>query len=332
MCQFNYSKTKSIPFLNKLATLDLYFELYNHNRDVIMKNILIAGGTGLVGRELTYLLLKNGYKVAYLSRSSDGDSSIKRYVWDYKKEYIDLKALHWADVIINLAGYSVSKKRWSKQVKEEIYNSRVLATRFIREELQKNEIHLEHYISASATGIYEYEDVFCDENSRPASNFLADVVTDWEKESLKFTEIKVPASVLRIGLVLSNKGGALTQLAQPIELRVGANLGTGKQPMSWIHVKDLTRMFMHVLENKENGIFNAVGGVCMHSEMNKAIADQLGRKIWMPNVPPFVLKIMLGEMSSMVLNGNSVSNEKIKSTGFKFLYENLESSLKDLLS
>lgn len=297
-----------------------------------MKNVLITGGTGLVGSVLSALLLEKGYSVSHLSRTENLKAAIPKYKWDYKKQYVDTKALIWADVIINLAGKSVADGRWTKQTREEIYNSRILSTRLLHDKIVDGGFNLEQFISGSATGIYENGEELQEETSVPASNFLADVVKDWEKEAFKFSTFNITTSAVRIGVVLSRDGGALPKLLQPIKWGVGADLGSGKQLMPWIHIEDLARLFIYLMENNLSGVYNGVASVNSNSEVNSALAQQLGKKIRLPNVPGFLLKLVLGEMSSVVLEGSNVSNTKTKNSGFSFNYENLSDATKELIS
>ena len=288
-----------------------------------MKNILITGGTGLVGTQLSNYLKKQGYHIAFLSRQKDLTESIPRYQWSYKNQTINIEALQWADIIIHLAGYSVADNRWTKTVKKEIYDSRILGTRFLFDQIKKHDIKLDQFISASATGIYEFGITPQTEESESASSFLADVVKDWEKEIFKFEQHGTPTVAVRIGVVLSQLGGAFPQLIKPIKLGIGADLGTGKQLTPWIHISDLVNVFAFILENKLSGVYNAVSSSDSNSDLNNAFSKALNKKIWLPNIPPFVLKLLLGEMSEIVLNGSNISNKKIKSEGFNFAYPNL---------
>lgn len=297
-----------------------------------MSNILITGGTGLVGTELTKLLSNEGHDVAYLSRSKQS-GLIKSYLWDYGKNEIDLEALKWADIIVHLAGTSVADKRWTSKRKQDIYDSRILTTRLIREKLQENEIDISHFISASATGFYaQTSEEAYDETALPGDDFLAKVVADWEKEIFEFEKLDITTTAVRISVVLSEKSGAFPQLLLPIKLGFGAALGSGKQVMPWIHLDDLARLFDHIIDNKSSGIYNAAATENVtNKEFNKLLADKLRKRLWMPNVPAFALKLLLGEMSSVVTKGTYVSNQKIKQEGFQFKYDSLPLALDELL-
>ncbi|WP_420316904.1 TIGR01777 family oxidoreductase [Ekhidna sp.] len=298
-----------------------------------IKTVLITGGSGLVGTELSQMLEANGYKVTHLSRNPT-QKHYQTFYWDVKKGEIDEEAITTADAIIHLAGAGVSDKRWSDGWKQEIYNSRIDSTRLLREKAISLNPKLKHFISASAVGIYGWDsgDQLVDENSPKGEGFLADVVEDWEKEVDLFNDHNIKTSKIRIGIVLSEKGGALVEMAKPIKFGVGAPLGSGKQYMSWIHIKDLCGIFAHVLQHAQAGIFNGVGpSPKTNKEFTKAVANQLNRPLWLPNVPKFALRLIVGEMSDILIGGNRVSSKKIEDAGFNFRFTALDDALKDLL-
>lgn len=295
------------------------------------KNILIAGGTGLVGQELTASLENQGHRVAFLSRSAVLNKV--SFIWDYQKKYIDPEAFKWADIIVHLAGRSVADGRWTQKAKKEIIESRVLTTRLLKTELEKSGEKIEQFVAASAVGIYEYGHQTRREDSPAANHFLADVVKQWEKELFTFQQINVPTLAIRIGVVLSIDGGALPKLTQPIKLGVGANLGTGKQMTPWIHIEDLAELFAFGISKKLTGIYNGVAPNCVsNSELNQACAQSLGKKLWAPNVPAWFLKLLLGEMAVVVLEGTNVSADKIINEGFAFKYPNIQLATNALLA
>jgi len=296
-----------------------------------MKKVLITGGNGLVGKEITSLLIKKGYRVAHLGRTKRIIPNVTSFTWDLGNLELEEEALHWADIIIHLAGHSVSNGRWSRKTKHLILESRVKSTKLLFQKLNDLNIKLDYFISASAIGLYGYGNEVFHENSSPGNGFLADVVTKWEKEIFNISELNIPVAVLRIGVVLSLLGGAYKKIAQPINIGFGAPLGSGKQLMSWIHVKDLAGMFLFSIENTLIGAYNAVSSeVVSNDEMTKTIAKELKKPLWMPNVPNFILKLVLGEMSEIALKGSHVSNDKIKKSGFLFKFDNLDSAIKNL--
>ncbi|WP_425389971.1 TIGR01777 family oxidoreductase [Ekhidna sp.] len=297
------------------------------------KTILITGGTGLLGTELSKLLTASGYKVIHLSRNPT-QKHYQTFPWDVKKGEIDDEAITSASAIIHLAGAGVSDKRWSESWKKEIYNSRIDSTRLLKEKVAKLNPQLEHYISASAIGYYGWDsgEKLVNEDSDRGEGFLADVVVDWEKEADTFKDLNITVSKVRIGIVLSEKGGALVEMAKPIRFGVGAPLGSGKQYMSWIHIKDLCGIFAHVLENKLQGTFNGVApNPKTNKEFTKAVANQLKKPLWLPNVPKFALRLIVGEMADILIGGNRVSSKKVEEAGFNFQFAALDEALQNLL-
>lgn len=298
-----------------------------------MKTILITGGTGLVGFQLSKLLTEQGYSVTHLSRKPT-QKTYQTYYWDPKKGEIDEQALIEADAIIHLAGAGVADRRWSAAWKKEIYDSRVGATKLLRERLATIDSRVKQVISASAIGFYGLDSgaKWVDESTERGSGFLADVVEDWEAEAHAFADLGVTTSLVRIGIVLSNQGGALVEMARPIRFGIGAPLGSGSQFMSWIHIDDLCRLFTHVLKNELSGTYNAVAPEPQTNKVvTQMIAKALKRPIWLPNVPKFALQILVGEMASILVGGNRVSSKKIQDKRFNFRFALLENALDDLL-
>lgn len=251
-----------------------------------------------------------------------------------KKREIEDEAITSANAIIHLAGAGVSDKRWTEDWKKEIYNSRIDSAKLLKEKVEKLNPKLKHFISASAVGYYGWDsgEELVDENSKKGAGFLADVVRDWEKETEAFESINVPTAMVRIGIVLSEKGGALVEMAKPIKYFVGAPLASGKQYMSWIHLNDLCGIFAHVLENGLEGKFNGVApSPKTNKEFTKSVANQLNKPLWVPNVPKFALRWIVGEMSDILVGGNRVSSKKIEDTGFNFQFVALDDALQNLL-
>ena len=296
--------------------------------------ILITGASGLIGKRLTEMLLEKGYQVAHLSRSKKS-APVPSFVWDVDAGEIDITALEGISTIIHLAGAGVADKRWSHSRKEEILQSRVKSTQLLFNTLLNNPNQVKSFISASAIGYYGFgtsDEVF-HEQSQFGSDFLANVTREWEEDVDKISSLRMRVAKLRIGIVLSDKGGALVEMAKPIRLGFGSPLGSGKQYLSWIHLDDLCAMFIKAVETDlMQGAYNAVSGNWVtNKEMTKTIAKILNKPLWLPNVPAFVLKLVVGQMAEIVLNGSKVSADKIKSTGFNFKYKDLRQALESLL-
>ena len=295
-----------------------------------MRHILITGGSGLVGQQITQLLEKKGYEVAWLSRSAQGKKS---FLWNVEKGEIDRNAIEWADAIIHLAGAGVAEKRWTGERKKLILESRTQSTQLLFSAIEKSEKKPSTFVSASAVGFYGFNTgtSLVDESSRPGSDFLAEVVIAWENEVKKMESLQLRTVLLRIGIVLDAEGGALGEMLKP---PVAAPLGSGDQWMSWIHIEDLARMFVFALEKTTlQGIFNAVGPFpATNQQLTKEAAAAKGKPYLGIGVPGFALKLILGEMAAMVLGGNRVSSQKIQKAGFEFEFPELKAALKDIFS
>jgi hypothetical protein len=296
--------------------------------------ILITGGTGLIGSYLSDQFYADGYHVTHLSRRSV-NGKFKTYQWNIDQKYIDKEAIESADYIIHLAGAGVADKKWTNERKKLLYDSRIDSTRLLFEQVKEHNPNLRQFICASAIGYYgiDTDDQWLNEDADPGEGFLADIVKDWEKEADAFKALGIPTSKVRIGIVLTTEGGALEKIMQPIKYGVGAPLGTGKQYMSWIHIEDLARIFKFVIDHSLEGAVNGVGpNPVTNKAFTKTLASVLKKPIFLPNVPSFVMKLMLGEMSSIVLGGNRVSAEKIEDKGFKFTYPTLDKALRNLIT
>ena len=297
------------------------------------KTILITGGTGLVGTHLSQLLTTKGYMVTHLSRNPT-QKDYKTFYWDIKKREIEDEAIATADAIIHLAGAGVSDERWSPAYKKEIYDSRIDSTRLLKEKVEKLNPQLEHFICASAIGYYGWDsgEKLVDERSEKGEGFLADVVEDWEKEAEALSNLGTKVSMVRIGIVLSDEGGALVEMMKPIKLGAGAPLGSGNQYMSWIHLDDLCQMFAYILEKGLEGTFNGVApSPVTNKAFTRAVAKALKKPLWLPNVPKFALRLIVGEMTDILVGGNRVSSKKMEVAGLKFQYETLDQALHQLL-
>jgi len=293
-----------------------------------MKNILITGGSGLVGKEITKILESKDFSVAWMSRSAQ---SQKSFIWNVEKQQIDPEAIEWADAIIHLAGTGVAEKRWTPERKRDILESRTQSTQLLYEAIEKAKNRPSTFISASAVGFYGFNTGtnLVDENSVAGSDFLAEVVIAWENEVKKMEALDLRTVLLRIGIVLDEVGGALGEMLKP---PVAAPLGSGAQWMSWIHIEDLARMFVFSLEKTTlQGVFNAVApNPATNQQLTQAAAKAKGKLYIGIGVPGFALKVILGEMAAMVLGGNRVSSQKIQKAGFEFEFPDLEPALKDL--
>lgn len=293
--------------------------------------ILITGGSGLIGTRLAEMLIDLGYEVALLSRSGAKHPKYQTFKWDIEKGYIDEAALTYTDYIINLAGASVADGKWTDKRKQEIRDSRIKGTRLLIQLLSQTPHHVKGFLSASAIGIYgnSGERLVAEESSAAEHDFLAEVCRDWEKAAEQALALGIRTVIFRIGIVLSTAGGALPQMAKPIKLLAGAPLGSGQQYMSWIHLDDVCRLFIAALEEpKFQGVYNAVAPhPVTNEEFTRTLAEILHKPLTGLKVPAFGIKLMMGEMSEIVLGGSRVSANKVLHTGFTFEYNYLEEAL-----
>ncbi len=300
------------------------------------KNVLISGGSGFIGRHLTALLIAKGYSVSILSRiGKQNKGDIFYYKWDVVNQIIDENAVLNADYIIHLAGENIADKRWTAKRKIAIIDSREQSTLLLYSVLKRYNKKLDAFISASAVGIYgaiNGEEI-CTENTPPANDFLGYTCQKWES-SLDFIEnLNIRTVKIRTGLVLGKNEGFLKKLTPLFKYRLGSALGSGKQYMPWIHVDDLCFIYYQAIVNPTmSGPYNAaINDSTTNSVFSKTLACVFRYSIWLPNVPAFVLKLVMGEMAVIVLTGRRVSSDKIEQTGFKFQFKNLEGALRNCL-
>ncbi len=298
--------------------------------------VLITGATGLVGSAIVQECHKKNITVHYLTTSRDKlvqKDRYKGFYWDPSTGEIDTACLEGVDTIINLTGASIAK-RWTKKRRNLILKSRVQPLYFLKKTLTHHKHNVKHFISASAIGIYpsSYTKYYDETYPDTSSTFLGRVVRAWEREAEAFTELGIAVSKIRIGLVLSNKGGALLSLAKPVKYWLGAPLGNGLQWQSWIHIIDLARLFVFVTTHQLEGTYNAVAvNPVNQRELIKTIAKTLKKPLFMPNIPSWLVMWLLGRMSILLIESQRVSSKKIESEGFRFKYYHLKSALGNLL-
>jgi uncharacterized protein len=305
--------------------------------------ILITGGTGLLGNALTDALLQRGFSVIILTRNPGEQKSNHPQLfyagWNVPEKIIDKDALTKADYIIHLAGASLAEKRWTKKRKQEIISSRVDSGRLISESLKYKPNKVKGVISASAIGYYGSDSLIpgglqkFEESDPVANNFLGNTCRQWEAAIDSVSDLDKRLVKLRIGIVLSNEGGALKEFKRPIKFGIATILGSGNQVISWIHIDDLLRIFLFMLDNENiSGTFNAVApNPVTNKELILQIAEMERGKNFIPvHVPAFILKLVLGEISNEVLNSSTVSAEKISKTGFIFQYPTIDTAIRQL--
>lgn len=309
-----------------------------------MAVVLITGGTGLIGKNLTRHLVSKGHSVIIMSRNPteiSNDPLITFAVWNIKEQVVDGNAIAKADYIITLAGAGVMDKYWTKKYKQEIVESRIKSNLLIIKGLRENKNKVKGIIAASAIGWYgddadhSIKEKGFVETDDADENFLGDTCKLWEESIEAATDLNKRLVKFRIGIVLSNEGGALPEFKKSLKLGIAGIFGSGKQMVSWIHIDDLCRMFIHAMENENViGTYNAVSILPV---TNKKLMLKLGQShrgsFFIPvHIPKFLLKLILGERSIEILKSTTVNNDKIKATGFTFLYPTVDTALKQLRS
>ena len=298
--------------------------------------ILITGATGLVGTALVNLLLRKGVQVNFLTISQDKitkKTNLQGFFWNPEQGIIDENAFIGVDAIIHLAGANVSK-RWTNTYKQEIIESRIISSNLLFKVLKHNPNQVKQIISASAIGVYpdSLKNIYTENNKNIDDSFLGNVVMKWEESVDKFKLLNIKVCKLRTGIVLSEKGGALFEMLKPIKFGLGAAFGTGKQIQSWIHLTDLTEMYLFAAKNQLEGIYNAVApNPISNKQLTVAIAKKLKKPLFLPNIPEFIMQMVLGEMHEILFSSQNVNNHKIINEGFSFKYTSVEKALEHLL-
>jgi uncharacterized protein (TIGR01777 family) len=292
-------------------------------------HVLLAGGTGLIGRKLEKSLTDKGIQVSVLSRNPKRPNE---YKWDPSKKEISFQDLHQVQVLINLSGAGIADKRWSEARKKELYDSRIGTNEFLYSLVEKMP-SLKQFISSSGINCYGYEDdrrVYSEDDPF-GKDYLSELVRSWEESADLFSS-HVRVAKVRTAVVLDNTGGVLQKMCAVVKMGIGSPIGSGKQLMPWIHKEDLVNLIIHVMENNLEGAFNAVAGCDSNANFMHSIARTMHKPFFFPKVPSFIMKLLYGEMSSVLLLGLNASNDKIVESGFVFRYMEIESALEDLLT
>ena len=299
--------------------------------------VIISGAAGLVGSALCKMLSDNGYEPIILSRKKNSASPYKTIVWDLEKNQIgDGVEEIEADYVIHLAGAGIAEKKWSENRKAEIISSRVKGANLLAKLIAGMKNKPKAYISAAAIGIYgnradENLDEFS-EIKKDSKEFLVQSCIAWENSANEIKQMGIRTALLRIGIVLSTHGGALSKMLPSYKFGAAAYFGSGEQYFSWIHIEDLCNAFLYLLKNEHcEAAFNAVAP---NPEKNKIfakkIADAKNQKALLLPVPAFALKLAMGEMSAIVLDSAKVYPKRLLDSGFQFKFPELTSALKDL--
>jgi uncharacterized protein (TIGR01777 family) len=292
-------------------------------------NILVTGGTGLIGGALVRDLMNKGHDLIILTRDKSKAPSDIRAVENLK----EIDAGEVIDVVINLAGAPINK-RWSSSYKKVLVSSRVQTTKNVIEFIKKVEHKPELLITASAVGYYgSQEGAVLDEAALPRNEFTYQLCKGWEQEALKAQNLGVRVCIARLGVVLSKRGGILSQMRTPFKLGLGGKIGNGKQYLSWVHIDDVVSAFNFFIEDKkQSGAFNVTSP---NPVENVTFTKALGRQLNRPTlfqIPGIVVKLVFAQMGeTLLLKGQRVIPSRLRAAGFKFQYVKIEQALKGLI-
>jgi uncharacterized protein (TIGR01777 family) len=296
----------------------------------LMPNVLISGGTGLIGSEVAAHLTQLGYSIKILTRKPTNESQ-NLYNWNIEKGQIDPKAWEGTDYVISLAGSSIIGGRWTDKRKKDLINSRVDSTSLLVKTIQENNITIKHFIQASAMGYYgDSGETILTEDSSAGKDFMAKLCVDWENAAKPIGQ-NAKLSILRIGLYLSKSGGVYATLGKVAKFYIASAFGNGKMYANYTHKDEFAKLIGQLFENKTApGVYNIVGENPF--QMNDFIADiaqNVGAKAWLPNIPTFLLKLALGEMSATLLNSYRVTSPKLNEAKFH-IYKTTKDALEAL--
>lgn len=297
-----------------------------------MRRVVITGGTGLVGIHLSALLEKEKYDVVHLSRSKKPGTKFKSYRWDPESGYCDKDAFRDGGTVIHLAGANIGEKRWTAQRKKEIISSRTETARLIYDVSVASGIRPDAFITASGKDFYGsgISEKIYTETDPPGTDFMAETCRLWEAAADPFEAAGVRVVKIRTALVLARKGSALSKLKAPARAGLIIRLGTGRQYFPWIHIDDLCNVYLKaVSDSTMSGPFNASApDHITHDMLMGAIARQRHLPVFLPHVPPWLLYLVLGEMSVVLTSGSRISPDRLIRSGFEFRYPDIDQALR----
>ena len=301
----------------------------------MIKTVLITGGTGGVGKHLSFFLADRGYKVWHLSRKQNSNAEFRTFVWDIEKRQIDEQALQ-ADAIIHLAGAGIIDRRWTKSYRKEILDSRIQSANLLFDAIKKSNKKPKVFLSASGVNYYGTirSDVVFSEKDEPAVNdFTCEICAQWESSVYQFKSLGIRIVVFRLAAVLGKDFGVVQKLKPIFKNYLGSAIGDGKQYFPWIHIHDVCSLFLKGIEQETVfGVFNASSpDHTTNSQFSKAFAQALNRSIVLPNTPSWLLYSMLGKRADLLLKGSRISTKKLESIDFTFHYPKLEHALQNAL-
>jgi len=296
--------------------------------------VLIAGGSGVIGKYLTSLLLEHDYKVVHLSRNANQFGVVRVFRWNPEKRIIDPLVFEGVDYVINLTGENIGKTRWTTDRKNEIVRSRIEPASLLFKTIAENHIRIKAYISASAIGYYgavTSDRIFTEEDP-PGKDFMGTTCRKWEESTDLFAQDGIRTVKLRTALYLERTNTALVKMTETGKLGFLVRVGNGHQYMPWIHIADICSIYLKAIEDENmNGAYNAVSPQhTTHDEFMHVLAHVLDKPLM--RVPALTVRLRFGEMSDVVLKGSRVSAQKIINSGYKFKYSNLKDALSEVYS
>lgn len=300
----------------------------------IMKTVLIIGGSGAIGSKIIDILYQNGgYEIRILSRRNRTSEQFTSFKWNPQEGKIDTRAFENVDTIINLAGAGIADQRWTDKRKDFLIQSRIQSVTTLIPYLKQYPIS--NYIGTSAIGYYgdSNQDYLLSEQEKPQNEeFLSTCCIQWEQATNQLKSFIKNVAIVRVGIVFDSESGALPKIKLPLKFGSASYFGNGQQVYSWIHMEDIARLYIHVMNQGLTGVYN---GVAPKPETLKTIVKTIRAHKYpisiVHPIPAFILRLLLGEMSAVVLNSTPVSCQKILKTGFAFNFPYIGETIRDLL-
>ncbi|MGJ8661324.1 MAG: TIGR01777 family oxidoreductase [Bacteroidota bacterium] len=292
-----------------------------------MAKIIIAGGSGMIGQQIEKLLIDQNHDVYILTRSPKKKNHI---AWNPKLKSLDTTKIQGTNYLINLCGENIGSKRWTDKRKQELYSSRIDTNEFLFDQFHRlNSLKL--FLSASGINCYplKNQDKKWNETDVYGNDYVSSLVKEWEKSADLFSRI-APVCKVRISMVLDENDGALQKLLPLAKYGILSPMGDGKQWMNWVHINDVARAFVFAIENELDGAFNLTGEPVNNIDFTKALLKSQGKKLFFPKIPGFLLKLILGEQSTIVLNGVYGDNSLLKEKGFHYEFEEINKAFDNL--
>jgi uncharacterized protein len=308
----------------------------DNEKSVRGPSVLITGGSGLIGRYMTSVLLAEGFNVSHLSRHTNTFGKVRVHRWDPSIGYLNPDVFEGIDCLVHLSGANIGERRWTKSRKEEILKSRINSSELLFRTITDNRINIKTFISASACGYYGSvtTDRIFTEDDPPAGDFLGTICRLWEEGADLFDKSGIRTVKIRTAVVLEKTDSALSKLMMPAKYGLVVRLGTGKQYFPWIHIQDLCNIYLMAIRNPEmKGAYNAVAPEHInHSDFIKTMAGVMKRPVFLPPVPAWLIRAVMGEMSDVVLKGSRISSAKLIAAGYQFRFSDLEHALENVIN